>query len=240
MPPTDTIKLTRIDGKDYEIGSEAHLDKLEQLADARVRAEKDRADSLAKDLEAEKAGRAADKTAHDAALKAEKDRADAAEAKAKPEALKAAIERGVRVQVLAAKSGVKSVKKDGKDVDVADADQTAVLLAIAKKAMPDIDVTKLNLTPEQLLELIAQKVGASAAASPAPTDGDMPAEGEEEEEAPMDGRRGDARDPFAALASADGHGAQKPDPKKAKRSYQDAHDAMEQRIRAASERKRTG
>lgn len=236
MLPTDTIKTTRIDGKDYELGSEAHLEVIERKHANELQAVTSRADAATKDLDAEKAAHDATK----AQLKAEKDRADAAEAKAKPEALKAAIERGVRVQVLAAKSGVQTVKKDGKDVDVADADQTAVLLAIAKKAMPDIDVTKLNLTPEQLLELIAQKVGASAAASPAPTDGDMPAEGEEEEEAPMDGRRGDARDPFAVLNQLEGLGTQKPDTKKAKRTYQDAHDAMEQRIRAASERKRTG
>lgn len=230
------MKTVRIDGKDYEIGSEAHLDKLEQMRVAAVQAEKDRADSLAKDLETERAGRADDKKAHDAALKAEKDRADAAEAKAKPEVIKAAIERGVRVQVLAGKVGIKSVKVDGKDVAVADADQTAVLMAIAKKAMPELDIAKLALTPEQLLELIAQKVGASASA-PAPTDGDMPAEGEEEEEAPMDGRRGDSRDPFAVLDRLDGDGSPKP-ATKGKRSYQDAHEAMEQRIRAASERKR--
>lgn len=49
--------------------------------------------------------------------------------------------------------------------------------------------------------------------------------------------KADARDPFAALAHADGHGTRSATtPRKRGRSYQDAHDAMEQRIRAASRR----
>ncbi len=223
------MKTVRIDGKDYEIGSEAHLDKLAQMSDAAVKVEKDRADTAdaALKLANETASKA--KADHEAALAAEKARADKAEAEVKT--IPKRVAEGVRVQMFAAKAGVTKVTKDGKEVDVADADMTSVLLAIAKKAMPEIDVAKLNLTPEQLLELIAQKVGATSEA-PAPTDGDMP---EEEQEMPTDSRGAPRGDSFDVLARIEGRG--NVGKKAAKRSYQDSHDAMRERLRNAHERK---
>jgi len=46
------MKTVRIDNKDYEVGSEAHLDALERQTAETLKAEKDRADALTAKLDA--------------------------------------------------------------------------------------------------------------------------------------------------------------------------------------------
>ncbi|MBL9025998.1 MAG: hypothetical protein JNL21_27640 [Myxococcales bacterium] len=140
-----------------------------------------------------------------------------------------------QILVLALRHGVKTIHVDGKTIDVVDADDVdAVLLALAKKTFPGIDLEPLELTSEQLLALASQIAGMKPAPkesplAPPPEDGDMPPDDEEEE--PIDGR-GDRRDPFEVLDRLDSPREMRVPLAKKGRTYADAHEAMERRLRA--------
>lgn len=107
-----TMKTVRIDGKDYEVGSDAHLDKLEQMSVAAVKVEKDRADGLATELAATKV------------------KLDAAEKAAKPDAIAARVAERVSLETTA-KSLCPKLNCDGKD-------ELAVMVDVLDTAGPKV------------------------------------------------------------------------------------------------------
>lgn len=105
-------------------------------------------------------------------------------------------------------------------------DEDAMLLAIAKKAMPDMDIARLNLSRGQLLEMIAQKVGAVSAGKPVAAPPEASDDDEEEEEEEEEGSaRGDSI--FAARARAEGQPGRRP---YSGRSFEDARADMNFRV----------
>lgn len=115
------MKTVRIDGKDYEVGSDLHLSKLDEQRDLAVKVEKDRADGLASEL------------------KTTKEKLDAAELAAKPEAIAARVAERVSLERFASKVLGSKYSADGKD-DVAV--MRDVGTKIAPKSVDKLDAKK--------------------------------------------------------------------------------------------------
>jgi hypothetical protein len=187
------MKTVRIDGKDYEVGSEAHLDKLEQMRDAAVKVEKDRADALATEL-------ASTKT-----------KLDAAEAAAKPDAIAARVAERVSLETFASKVLGAKYKADGKDDIAVMRDIAAKVYAATPAMVEKIDGKKgLGAVKAYLDSMHAAYDAMMKIKDDDPEENDPDAEAEAEAAGPLFGKkkkdaRDSADDTISARARAEGN-----------------------------------
>lgn len=206
------MKTVRIDGKDYEVGSEAHLDKLDQMRDAAVKVEKDRADSLA------------------AELKTTKDKLDAAEAAAKPEAIAARVTERVALETFASKVLGAKYKADGKDDIAVMKDIAAKVYEATPTMVEKIDAKKGIGAVKAYLDSMHAAYDAMMKIAPDEEGDDE--EGDDPKANPFAKKKKDSKDSFDARSEAEGE-RESSSPRKT-RDYQDAHDGMVTRIRNMS------
>lgn len=219
------MKTVRIDGKDYEVGSEAHLDKLDQMRDAAVKVEKDRADGLA------------------AELTATKTKLDAAEKAAQPDAIAARVAERVALETFAGKVLGAKYKADGKD-DIAVMKDIAAKVYEATPAMVEkIDGKKGLGAVKAYLDSMHAAYDAMMKIKDEDPEDDPDAEAEAEASAPLFGKkkkdaRDSADDTISARARAEGDGASTTT-RKTRVDHATSHANMRVRLQRMSQPKAT-
>lgn len=212
------MKTVRIDGKDYEVGSDAHLDKLEAMKADAVRVEKERADALA------------------AELATTKTKLDAAEKAASPEALAARVAARVALETAAGKLAPK-LTCDGKD-------DLAIMRDVIAIAGPRVLGKSYKLDAKAGRDAVGAVFDALKAAYDAmPAIGaDDPEEDDEEkkqedadDEEPPPSEKAEKADSFAARRRAEG--APRRDSREERIDSTSAHERMLDRIASMSSRK---
>lgn len=175
------MKTVRIDGKDYEVGSDAHIEKLEQLAEARVKSERERADTA------------------EAKLKAETARADAAELEVKkmPERIAARV-----ALESAARKLCPTLKADGKD-------DVTLMVDVLNQAGPrvfgkgyTIDSKAGREAVNAVFDALKRAYDAMPAIGEDDPEEEKKAEGEDSADEEMPAKKDSRDDSFAARARA--------------------------------------